>query len=103
MVEPQLDSPDAAGPSSWGVRPRPKVAKYSLPPASAWVAVHRRFAQGFDRDPRRCRRWSRRRVRRYPQLVAAACQVGGLGLVARELDGLVVRGARLLTSAQPAQ
>ncbi len=28
-----------------------------------------------------------------PQLVAAACQVGGLGGVARQLDGFVVRRA----------
>jgi acyl-CoA synthetase (AMP-forming)/AMP-acid ligase II len=38
-----------------------------------------------------------------PQLVAAACQVGGLGGVARQLNGFVVRRARLLTAAQPAQ
>ncbi len=38
-----------------------------------------------------------------PQLVAAACQVGGLGGVARQLDGFVIRRARLLTAAQPAQ
>jgi len=37
------------------------------------------------------------------QLVAAACQVGDLGGVARQLDGFVVRRARLLTAAQPAQ
>src|ERR1700722_16834919 len=38
-----------------------------------------------------------------PQLVAAAGQVGDLAGVARQLDGLVVRRARLLTAAQPAQ
>src|SRR5215469_16082707 len=38
-----------------------------------------------------------------PQLVAAASQVGDLGGVARQLDGFVVRSARLLTAAQPAQ
>src|SRR6516162_3413669 len=38
-----------------------------------------------------------------PQLVAAACQVGALGRVARQFDGLVVRGARHLTAAQSAQ
>ena len=38
-----------------------------------------------------------------PQLVAAACQVGDLGGVARQLDGFVVRRARLLTAAQPAR
>ena len=44
-----------------------------------------------------------RGVRRVlPQLVAAACQVGGLGGVARQLDGSVVRRARVLTAAQPA-
>jgi hypothetical protein len=47
---------------------------------------------GFDRDPRA-----------LSQLVAAACQVGGLGGIARQLDGFVVRRARLLTAAQPAQ
>ena len=40
--------------------------------------------------------------RALAQLVAAACQVGGLGGVARQLDGFVVRRARLLTAAQPA-
>ena len=43
------------------------------------------------------------RVRALPPLVAAACEVGGLGSVARQLDGLVVRRARLLNAAQPAQ
>ncbi len=38
-----------------------------------------------------------------PQLVAAACQVGDLGGVARHLDGFAVRRARLLAAAQPAQ
>src|SRR5262249_28452316 len=37
-----------------------------------------------------------------PQLVAAAGQVGGLGGVARQRDGLVVRRARRLTAAPPA-
>ena len=37
---------------------------------------------GFDRDPRA-----------LPQLVAAAGQVSGLGGVARQLDGFVVRRA----------
>jgi hypothetical protein len=32
-------------------------------------------------------------ARALPQLVAAACQVGGLGGVARQLDGFVVRRA----------
>src|SRR5215472_18924879 len=41
-------------------------------------------------------------ARALPQLVAAACQVRGLGGVARHLDGFVVRRARLLTAAQPA-
>src|ERR1035438_10244556 len=41
--------------------------------------------------------------RALPQLVAAACQVGGLGGVARQLDGFAVRRARLLTAAQTAQ
>ena len=41
--------------------------------------------------------------RALPQLVAAACQVGGLGGVARQLDGFVVGRARLLSAAQPAQ
>jgi len=40
---------------------------------------------------------------RLPQLVAAACEVRRFGDVARQLDGLVVGGARLLTTAQPAQ
>src|SRR5688572_8415280 len=38
-----------------------------------------------------------------PQLVTAARQVGGLGAVARAVDGSVVRRARLLAPAQPAQ
>jgi hypothetical protein len=38
-----------------------------------------------------------------PQLVAAAGQVGGLGAVARQLDGFVVGRARLVPTAQPAQ
>src|ERR1022692_714428 len=42
-------------------------------------------------------------TRALRQLVAAACQVGGLGGVARELNGLVVRRARLLTAAEPTQ
>jgi HSP20 family molecular chaperone IbpA len=52
------------------------------------VRRHRQFedpaelAAGFDRDPRA-----------LPQLVAAACQVGDLGGVARQLDGFVVRRA----------
>jgi hypothetical protein len=45
-------------------------------------APRRRFARGFGRD-----------LRALPQLVAAARQVGGLGGVARQLDGLVVRDA----------
>src|SRR5262249_46484879 len=40
---------------------------------------------------------------RYPGLVAAARQVGDLGGVARQLDGFVVRRARLLNAARPAQ
>ena len=50
-------------------------------------ALHRAgrcFARGFGRDSRA-----------LPQLVAAACQVGGLGGVARQFDGFVVRRARL--------
>lgn len=38
-----------------------------------------------------------------PQLVAAAYQVGGLGAIAAQLDGLVVGLARLLAAAQPTQ
>ena len=41
--------------------------------------------------------------RALSELVAAAGQIGGLGGVARQLDGLVVGRARLLTAAQPAQ
>ena len=41
--------------------------------------------------------------RALPELVAAACQVGGLGGVACQFDGFVVRCARLLAAAQPAQ
>src|SRR5450755_3620388 len=41
--------------------------------------------------------------RALPQLVAAACQVGGLGGVACQLDGFAVGRARLLTAAEPAQ
>ena len=37
--------------------------------------------------------------RSTPELVAAACQVGGLGGVARQFDGFLVRRARLLTAA----
>src|SRR5687768_7888849 len=51
-----------------------------------------------NRSSRRCAPW-----RSLSQLVAAAGQVGSLGGVARQLDGFVVRGARLLTTAQPAQ
>ena len=47
--------------------------------------------------------WYSSRLGDLPQLVAAACQVGGFGDVARQLDGFVVRRARLLTAAQPAQ
>src|SRR5215467_14451196 len=42
-------------------------------------------------------------TRALPELVAAACQEGDLGGVARQLDGFVVRRARLLTAAQSAQ
>src|SRR5215831_3192998 len=38
-----------------------------------------------------------------PQLVAAACQIRDLGRVACQVDGLVVRRARLLTAAEPTQ
>src|SRR5262245_62304725 len=38
-----------------------------------------------------------------PELVAAACQIGGLGGVAGQLDGLVVRRARPLAPAQPSE
>src|SRR5215471_5830941 len=38
-----------------------------------------------------------------PQLVAAAFQVRDLGGIARQLDGFVVRRARFLAAAQPAQ
>lgn len=44
-----------------------------------------------------------RRDRALSQLVAAACQVGRLGGVARQRDGSVVRRPRLLAAAQPAQ
>src|SRR5512143_1265591 len=40
---------------------------------------------------------------RLPQLIAATPQVGGLRAVARQLDGLFVRRARLMSAAQPAQ
>src|SRR5258707_3520929 len=57
--------------------------------AAYFIVAGRRFARGF--------------AGALPQLVAAACQVGDLGGVARQLDGFVVRRARLLTAAQPAQ
>src|SRR5258708_7857620 len=66
------------------------LAKLALTPGRP--EARRRFARGFDRD-----------ARALPQLGAAAGQGGGLGGVARQLDGLVVRRARLLTAAQPAQ
>ena len=42
----------------------------------------------------------RRPLRALGELVAAACQVGGLGGDARQLDGSVVRRARPLAAAQ---
>ena len=60
--------------------------------ATAATTVGSRRPSGFDRDSRA-----------LLQLVAAACQVGGLGGVARQLNGFVVRRARLKTAAQPAQ
>ena len=42
-------------------------------------------------------------TRASPELVAAARQVGGLGGVARQLDGPVVCRARLPAPTQPAQ
>jgi hypothetical protein len=38
-----------------------------------------------------------------PQLVAAACQVRGHGGIAGQIDGLVVRSARISAAVQPAQ
>src|SRR5258706_7673777 len=71
----------------------PRTPMLHLPVARAAYSIGagRRFARGFDRDSRA-----------LPQLVAAACQVGGLGGVARQLDGFFVRRARLVTAAQPA-
>src|SRR6266496_6810832 len=83
-ADPGLES---GGPALGGLACHPAVC-----PAAYSIGAGRRFARGFDRDPRA-----------LPQLVAAACQVGGLGGVARQLDGFVVRRARLLTAAQPAQ
>jgi hypothetical protein len=50
--------------------------------AAEYLGLPCGFARDFARDRRA-----------LPQLVAAACQVGGLGGVARQLDGLVVRRA----------
>ena len=90
-------------------------------PPRAAVDPPRRDPRGDPRPARpppltRRRRRRRQDVRRQadlrtmppgsaalPQLVAAAGQVGGLGGVARQLDGFVVRRARLLAAAQPAQ
>ena len=72
--------------------PRTPMLHLPLARAAYSIGAGRRFARGFDRDSRA-----------LPELVAAACQVGGLGGVARQFDGLVVRRARLLTAAQPAQ
>jgi hypothetical protein len=69
--------------SRFGLPPR------RLPCGAYSIGVRRRFCTGFRRA--------------LPELVAAACQVGGLGGVARYLDGFVVRRARLLSAAQPAQ
>src|SRR5260370_23792410 len=73
-------------------RTEPPVVPLAVAGAASSMGAGRRFCAGFDRD------W-----RALPQLVAAACQVGDLGGVARQLDGFVVRGARLVTAAQPAQ
>src|SRR6266542_6148236 len=72
----------------------PRTPMLHLPVARAAYSIGGRppLCTGFDRDSRP-----------LPQLVAAACQVGGLGGVARQLDGFVVRRARVLTAAQPAQ
>jgi hypothetical protein len=63
-----------------------------LPLARAARSISGRPPLAWDRDSRA-----------LPQLVAAACQAGGLGGVARQLDGFVVRRARLVAAAQPAQ
>src|SRR5262245_6640781 len=58
----------------------------------------------WTRPTARCARPGRARTRSaLRQLVAASGEVRGLGGVARQLDGLVVRRARLLAAAQPAQ
>src|SRR5712691_2789599 len=78
-----------ARPCTW---PRTLMLHLPLACAAYSIGAGRCFARGFDRDSRA-----------LPQLVAAACQVGGLGGVAGQLDGFAVRRTRLLTAAQPAQ
>jgi hypothetical protein len=60
-------------------------------------------SRGHRRARRQLRGFARGFPRALPQLVAAACQVGDLRGVARQLDGFVVGRARLLAAAQPAQ
>jgi hypothetical protein len=86
---PEIADERAAGPCTW---PRTPMLHLPLARAAYSIGAGRRLARGFDRDSRA-----------LPELVAAACQVGDLGGVARQLDGFVVRRARLLTAAQPAQ
>jgi hypothetical protein len=72
----------------------PRTPVLHLPVARSAYSIRagRRFCTGSRRDSRA-----------LPQLVAAAYQVGDLGGVACQLDGFVVRRARLLTAAQPAR
>src|SRR5580693_3436578 len=102
---------------SWpGWRPPPCFAtspsaltgsKSSTPARSAtcppsYSAASPRFRSGCTRTAARDAR--KHEVRQaLPQLGAAACQVGGLGGVACQLDGFVVRRARLVAAAQAAQ
>src|SRR5712692_9777881 len=59
-----------ARPCTW---PRTPMLHLPLARAAYSIGAGRRFARGFDRDSRA-----------LPQLVAAACQVGGLGGIARQ-------------------
>src|SRR6201987_1146905 len=90
------------GAGAWGATRTP-TTNWSLPPGRRLRACREASPQTPDENPGRY--WPVRpgSARALPQLVAAACQVGGLGGVARELDGVVVCRARLLTAAQPAQ
>src|SRR5262249_28461944 len=88
---PTLPDPSDSEPAAAGLRVR------------GVTSVGSRCRRGC-RSPQPIRSATRRDLpRALAQLIAAARQVGGLGGVARQLDGPVVRRTRLLTAAQPAQ